>query len=83
MDSQTINQKMETFLKMMTEDHAYLCPSLDFSSICRLIGARENLLNQALMDNIGISGEALIAQYRSSYMEYLGNKYHLDIAIAR
>ena len=74
---------MEIFLRMMNEDHIYLCTSLDFPSVCRLIGVREKLLNFALLGSIGLTGEALMTQYRTSYMKYLGNKYHLDIAIAR
>ena len=73
----------ETFLKMMEEDHIYLCRRLDFKSICLLLKESPEAVNEQLTELIGHTGEELISLMNDSYINYIAKKYNLSLDIAQ
>lgn len=83
MEQDTLASKVQVFLEMMNEDHIYLCPALDYQTICQLLEIQPQALDAALLENIGHSGKELMAIMKSDYISYIGKKYGLNICNAR
>lgn len=53
------------FGQLLDEDLIYIDPSVDFRSICKMIGAPEAELDSYIYEELGLDGDAVIARYRA------------------
>lgn len=83
MDYKTITQQTDVFLRMIDEDHIYLCPDLDYHTVCGLIGALPKDLDESLLQAVGHDGRTLMELMRSAYLSYVSKKYGISIDFAR
>lgn len=65
----------ETFCRLMTEENLYIDPTLTFATVCRWLGASPAALDHRLEQELGYSGEALIAELRSRQAFRLREQY--------
>lgn len=61
----TITEKIYSdFFQLMEDDKVYLDPSCDFDTICEGLGVSPDEFNEFLMEELGFTGEEIIARYR-------------------
>lgn len=65
----------ETFCRLMTEENLYIDPTLTFATVCRWIGTSPAALDHVLEQELGYSGEALIAHFRAQQALRLRDNY--------
>ena len=53
------------FGRLLDKDLIYIDPSVDFRSICKMIGAPEAKLDSFIYKELGMDGDAVIARYRA------------------
>ena len=75
--------KTEVFLQMINEDHIYLCPQLDYQTVCLLLEVDPKELDASLQDRIGHGGKELMGLMKKAYLSYIGKKYGLNVGNAR
>lgn len=59
-----IKEAYAEFGRLMVEEKIYLDPSLDYGELCRRLGVESYLLDEFLLDELGMTGEELIAVFR-------------------
>lgn len=61
----TIKEAYTEFGRLMIEEKIYLDPSLDYGDLCRRrLGVESYRLDELLLDELGMTGEELIAVFR-------------------
>ncbi|MBQ9185431.1 MAG: hypothetical protein IJ151_06125 [Bacteroidales bacterium] len=83
MDNNDINYKTEVLLRMVNEDHIYLCPAFDFYTVCKLLEVAPEAMDESLSNTIGHDGNTLFRLMKSGYISYIGKKYCLNVGNAR
>lgn len=83
MEQHTIDSKVKTFLEMVNEDHIYLCPVMDYQTVCMLLDVHPQELDAALQGSIGHGGKELMSLMKVGYLSYIGKKYGLNVCNAR
>ena len=68
-------QAYETFCRLMAEERLYIDPSISYASVCRALGADPDELDRELEEELGYSGEALIAHFREQFRARLMENY--------
>ena len=53
------------FFVMLEEEKIYLNPDKDFDGICRELEISPEEFNEFLMDELGFTGEEILAKYRN------------------
>lgn len=60
-----IKEAYTEFGRLMVEEKIYLDPSLDYGDLCRRhLGVESYRLDELLLDELGMTGEELIAVFR-------------------
>ncbi len=83
MKDDTLASKTQKFLKMVNEDHIYLCPALDFRTVCKLLEVEPDELDASLQESIGHSGKELMFLMKKDYISYIKKKYGLNVGNAQ
>lgn len=60
----TLLKLFERFEKLMDEDEVYKDPAIDFNDICRMLRCSPSDLNEQLMNQFGMDGDAILERYR-------------------
>lgn len=60
----TIMKNFESFAQLMENGAAVINPFLTFDTVCKCLGAPYSDLNDLLLDELGFSGDEIIASYR-------------------
>ena len=77
MKNNTTLSPFDLFCRLLTQERLYIDPAFSFSSACRWIGASPAELNLQLENELGFSGEALIAHFRAQLSTRLRDVYGL------
>lgn len=80
MKTDSILSTYDLFCRLLTDEHLYIDPAFSFSAACRWIGASPAELNHQLETELGYSGDALIALFRSQMSARLRDAYGLSLA---
>ena len=83
MGSSSINTKTKVFLRMLNEDHLYLCSSLDYQTVCSMLDVLPEELDKALEETVGHDGKTLMQLMKKDYIPYIKKKYSLKVGKAR
>lgn len=75
MQNDTLTSKYELFSRLMMEENLYLVKDLTFSALCDWIGAEEKPLDTLISDELGASGQEIMATFRENFPAYLRKKY--------
>ncbi len=75
MKNLTIDDYYEAFGRLLLEDKVYLDPDLSFHLLCKWLGADEKQLDARVQDELGVTGSALMRQYRAQEPGRLREKY--------
>lgn len=59
-----IKEAYAEFGRLMVEEKIYLDLSLDYGELCHRLGVESYLLDELLLDELGMTGEELIAVFR-------------------
>lgn len=78
-----IKTKTLTFLQMLNEDHIYLCPQLDYKTVCLLLDVSPKALDEALEEEVGHGGTELMRLMKDGYLAYVGKKYGFNLGNAQ
>lgn len=79
-DDKKMNKDMfQLFEKLMDEESIYIDRSLNFSGICKIIGADQAALDAYIREELGYSGEEVLETYRKQYRQKLLQKYGVKI----
>ena len=57
-------KQFERYEKLMDEDEVYKNPEIDFDDICRMLRCSPSDLNEQLMNQFGMDGDAILERYR-------------------
>ena len=63
------------FEKLLDEDFVFIDPSVNFRSLCRMIGAPGKKLDSYIYNELGMNGDAVIACYRAQWYASIIEKY--------
>ncbi|MBR6001447.1 MAG: hypothetical protein IK045_01130 [Bacteroidales bacterium] len=70
-----LNHFYALFEKMIDEDSVYIDPSVDFHSICLVLGAPEKKLGDLIFEELGMDADSLLARLRELREQSLVEKY--------
>jgi len=80
MKTDSILSAYNQFCRLLSEERLYIDPAFSFSAACRWIGVSPASLNRLLEAELGYSGDALIAHFRSQLSARLRDTYGLSLA---